>query len=131
MSDEKQIMHDLVEMAISNKCYVAWVSAGTTLGSLVKPGVGTLVGFVGGLLWASYTCKPLSVNAVNHQRFLSEADFQRFHKQLGTYYTVSRDEAFALACLAAKQHSGDHVCSAPANMRAQLERLVSYGRARS
>lgn len=129
MSDDTQIMHDLLATAINNKCYIAWVAAGTTLGSLAKPGFGTLIGFAGGLLWASYTCKPIAENVADRQRFLSESDFQSFHKKINAYFPVTRDEAFALAALAAVESPGQSTCSAPPNVSAQFKNLFSVGRA--
>jgi len=128
MGDEKEMVHDLLQVVIKNKCYLAWTVAGATLGTLVKPVTGTVIVGLAGLLWASYTCKPISEGVADSQRFLGESDFRSFHDGVNKYSPVSREEALALAALAVKYSPGPATCSPSQDFSAQLEKLLSAGR---
>ena len=129
MTDDEQTVHDLRAIALRNKCYLGWAASGLVLGSVVKPGVGTVVGFLGGILWGVYTCKPIAQNAADRQRFISESDFVSFHRQINVYHVVSRDEAFALAALVSTQGIGTMTCAPLPNAAVALKSLLSSGRA--
>jgi hypothetical protein len=131
MDADAELTHDLVQIVVQNQCYISWIAAGTTGGSLVEPGVGTLVGFLGGLLWASYTCKPIAKSMTGVQRFLKDADLRAYHAELSKITPVSRDDALKLAGLAFHKSkiSASNSCAAPPAAGAQIKKLLEQGAA--
>ena len=73
MADEEQIIHDFSRFSRKSRCYLYLTGGGAVAGSLVKPGLGTLIGAAAGLLVAAYSCDRIVGNSADPFRFLSEA----------------------------------------------------------
>ncbi len=125
MPDEKELTHDLLRMALNNKCWLAWSASGLLVAGVAGGGVATVILFSASQLGASMTCKPITGDVI---RFISESDFAAFHGKVNAYFEISRDEAFALARLATSQGSVGNNCVTPPNIGDEFERLFSISR---
>lgn len=107
MPDElKVFVNDLEREAIEARCYIGWTAAGLAVGSLAAVGLGTALGGLAGLLYASKTCKPI-VNKIKPKisqtgRFITPEELGKFHAELQKITPVTQDEAHRLAVIVYK-----------------------------
>lgn len=106
-SDFTKDLIDLERSAINSTCYLKWIGLGAAGGTLVKPVTGTVIGALGGLIWASMTCKPITDHvrpqASQGSRFITRSSLLAFQEKVSAVQPVSEEEALGLAVLAFKE----------------------------